>query len=146
MSSSHRPKLSYAILHPSFPYDYVRTRYVRFFVIDLSLSSFLLSLSSHAVAVFPRGGSTRGAKERFSTPSSTTTTTSTTCSSSRFSTGRTSLGPEPAYSFQKLAPDLRGQLFNQFHPLSGRYRHHIGHSRYGTADDDSGGRGQLKSL
>lgn len=66
-------------------------------------------------------------------------------STSRSSTAGTSLGQEPAYSFQKLAPDLRGQLFNQFHPLSGRYRHHIGYWRYGTADDDSGGRGQLKS-
>lgn len=29
------------------------------------------------------------------------------------------VGAAPAYSFQKLDPNLRGQLFNQFHPLSG---------------------------
>lgn len=144
MSTSHRPKLSYAILHPSFPYDYVRTRYVRFFVISLSLFLPFVFIEPRGSRV-PTRWKYSGCKGAVFDPSSTTTTT-TTCSSSRFSTGRTSLGPEPAYSFQKLAPDLRGQLFNQFHPLSGRYRHHIGHSRYGTADDDSGGRGQLKSL
>lgn len=124
------------------PYDYVDSSSST----SLSLPFFRLYRGSHAVVA----RSTRGAKERFSTPSSTpsspTTAATTSSSSPRFSTGRTSLGPEPAYSFQKLAPDLRGQLFNQFHPLSGRYRHHIGYSRYGTADDDSGGRGQLKSL
>lgn len=31
---------------------------------------------------------------------------------------RTKLGSLPAYSFQKLAPNLRGQLFNQFHSHS----------------------------
>lgn len=94
------------------------------------------------VAVFPwwsRAGLLAAAKEWFSTPSGRLPPPDRP-------TARTSLGQEPAYSFQKLAPDLRGQLFNQFHPLSGRYRHHIGHSRYGTADDDSGGRRQLKSL
>lgn len=94
------------------------------------------------VAVFPwwsRAGLLAAAKEWFSTPSGRLPPPDRP-------TAGTSLGQEPAYSFQKLTSDLRGQLFNQFHPLSGRYRHHIDHSRYGTADDDSGGRRQLKSL